>query len=286
MNMQAQTPMDFVEDLSRRLSRGDLDLPSCPQVALRIRDLLKNEDLSPGELAKVSLLDPILTGRIISVANSAMFSRSLHPTTEIRAAIARIGFDMVRNLAFEVALDKAFDFNGSSGSRELIRSIRTNSRQVGALAHFVAKRYLPAVHADEAMLAGLLHEVGKLYILARADDFPALFGDPLTLLELLHDWHASLGHAILDAWGLPASVVTAVGEQDGAEAVPEDAPLLMIVLRAAIALNRPCQAGADGEVELVSHLPALRFLDLDEASARGIVKQACSLATSFGALFG
>lgn len=286
MTKQAQTPLDFVEDLSRRLSRGDLDLPPCPQVALRIQELLQKEDSSPGELAKVSLLDPILTGRIISVANSAMFSRSLHPTTDIRTAIARIGFDMVKNLAFEVALDKAFDFKGDSGSRELNRSIRNNSRQVGALAHFLAKRYLPSLHADEAMLAGLLHEVGKLYILARADGFPDLFRDPLTLSDLLRDWQSALGHAILDAWGLPASVVTAVGEQDGVEAVPKDSPLLTIALRAAIALSQPCQASANDELQPIAHLPALRFLDLDEASARSIVRRGCSLAKSFGALFG
>jgi HD-like signal output (HDOD) protein len=215
-----------------------------------------------------------------------MFSRSLHPTADIRTAIARIGFDMVKNLAFEVALDKAFDFKGGSGSRELNRSIRNNSRQVGALAHFLAKRYLPSVQADEAMLAGLLHEVGKLYIVARADGFTDLFGDPLTLSDLLRDWHAALGHAILDAWGLPASVVTAVGEQDGVEALPKDSPLLTIVLRAAIALSQPCQASANGEAQPIAHLPALRFLDLDEASARSIVRWGCSLAKSFGALLG
>jgi hypothetical protein len=81
-------------------------------------------------------------------------------------------------------------------------------------------------------------------------------------------------------------VVTAVGEQDGVDAVPKDSPLLTIVLRAAIALSQPCQAGANGEAQPIAHLPALRFLDLDEAAARSIVRRGCSLAKSFGALFG
>jgi HD-like signal output (HDOD) protein len=285
MAEQRQTPLDFVEDLSRRLANGDLDLPPCPQIALRIQHLLENEDASPGELAQVALMDPILTGRIINVANSALFSRSAPPTTDIRAAIGRIGFDMVKTLAFEVALDKAFDLKASSGLRDLNRTIRCHSRQVGILAHLLAKRYLPSVHEYEAMLAGLLHEVGKLYILARADAYPDLFGDPTVLHDLLADWHSALGHAILDEWGLPESVVTAVGEQDGVGEVPGQS-MTACALRAAMTLSDLCDAGPDAATASPASLPALRFLNLDEAAFRGLLKHSCNLAHSVGALMG
>jgi HD-like signal output (HDOD) protein len=215
-----------------------------------------------------------------------MFSRSPHPTTDIPVAIGRIGFHMVKNLAFEVALDKAFGLKASSGLRELNRSIRNHCRQVGALSHFLANRHFPSVPADEAMLTGLLHEVGKLYILARADSYPDLFGDPVTLESLLRDWHSALGHAILDAWGLPESVVTAVGEQDGLEVVPPAAPLNTVVLRAAITLSQLCQSGVCDEVQRIAQLPGLRLLGLDEASARNLVRRACGLAKSFETLIG
>lgn len=286
MAEQRQTPLSFIQDLSFRLAKGDLDLPPCPQIALRIQGLLESEDASPGELAQIALLDPILTGRIISVANSAMFSRSAPPTTDIRAAIGRIGFDMVKTLAFEVALDKAFDLKGSSGLRELNRAIRSHSRQVGILAHLLAKRHLPSVPEYEAMLAGLLHEVGKLYILARADSFPDLFGDPTVLVGLLEDWHSALGHAILGAWGLPESVVIAVGEQDGVDSVPKGQPMIAVVLRAAIVLNGLCEACPEAADQPLTSLPALRFLNLDEAGLRSLVKHSCGLARSVGALIG
>jgi len=281
-----QTPLDFLEDLSLRLAKGELDLPPCPEVALRIQHLLENEDVSPGELAQVSLLDPILTGRIISVANSAMFSRSAPPTTDIRTAIGRIGFDMVKTLAFEVALDKVFELKSSSGLRDLNRAIRSHSRQVGVLAHVLAKRHAPGGNEYEAMLAGLLHEIGKLYILARADSFPDLFGDPSTLADLLGDWHSALGHAILDTWGLPQSVVSAVGEQDGVGAVPGGSSMIPAVLRAAILISDLCEAGPDGAAEPLASHPALRFLALDEAAARALVKQSCSLARTVGSVIG
>lgn len=282
MTEPKQTPLDFVEDLSRRLDSGVLDLPPCPQIALRIQSLLENEDTSPGELAQISLLDPILTGRIFSVANSAMFSRSAPPTTDIRTAIGRIGFDMVKTLAFEVALDKAFDLRAGSGLSDLNRAIRSHSRKVGVLAHLLAKSYLPSVHEYEAMLAGLLHEVGKLYILARADSFPDLFGDPTVLADLLGDWHSALGHAILGAWGLPESVVVAVGEQDGVDAIPKGQPMTAVVLRAAIALSGLCDAGPEAADQALGSLPALRFLDLDEAVLRALIKQSRGLARSVG----
>lgn len=273
-----------MQDLSRRLGKGDLNLPPCPEIAIRIQGLLEADDVCAEELALITLRDPILTGRIISLANSAIFSRAAHPTSDIRTAIARVGFDMVKALAFEVALDKAFDLAGGSGLHGLNRAIRRHSRQVGVLGQLLARRHLPGVPEYEAMLAGLLHEVGKLYILARADAFPDLFGDPGTLAELLGDWHSALGHAILGAWGLPESVVSAVGEQDGVDGLPKGAATVATLLRAAIALNGLCDAGAEAADQPLAALPALRCLGLDELRLRTLVKHSCGLARSVGAL--
>ena len=67
---------------------------------------------------------------------------------------------------------------------------------------------------DEAMLAGLLHNVGKIYILARANRHESLFKDALALPQVLRDWHANVGKAIVENWGFPSHIAEAIGEHE------------------------------------------------------------------------
>jgi len=64
------------------------------------------------------------------------------------------------------------------------------------------------------MLAGLLHAIGKFYILTRADDFPELFANAAALDGLLNEWHTGVGRAIVESWGFPEEIVDAVDEHE------------------------------------------------------------------------
>lgn len=83
---------------------------------------------------------------------------------------------------------------------------------VAALAYAVASR--ADINADESMLAGLLHNVGKIYILARANRHDSLFKDPTALAQVMRDWHANVGKAIVDNWGFPEHISEAIGEHE------------------------------------------------------------------------
>ena len=88
--------------------------------------------------------------------------------------------------------------------------------QVAAVAYTLAKR-VPGLDHDEAMLAGLVHDIGELYILKRAAEQPELLADTDALAELVADWHTGVGHAIVEAWGFPEPVATAVSEHEDLE---------------------------------------------------------------------
>lgn len=284
MTGNQQAVLAFLEDLAGRLASGKIDLPPCPQIALRVREVLGREDTTADKVARLALLDPVLAGRIFKLANSAMFSRSAGATSDIKTAIGRIGFDMVKTLAFEVALDQTFELGARSPLADLSRSIRGHSRQMAVLCYLLAKRCAPGVRADEAMLAGLLHEVGKLYIVAQADAYPELFSDPDRLELLLDDWHAGIGHAIVDAWELPEAIVSAVGEQDAADSVPLGAVNVTVVLAAASDLSPLCNGGSDQDREAVLERPAAQRLNLDETTARVVIDQTRALSASVASL--
>jgi HD-like signal output (HDOD) protein len=90
------------------------------------------------------------------------------------------------------------------------------STLVAALARVLSMR-TKAGNADEAMLAGLLHNVGCVYVLARADEHLSLFAHPGVQGMLLTEWQAHIGKAIAQNWGLSEHVADAIGEQDTLE---------------------------------------------------------------------
>ena len=75
----------LVADLDRSLADNDLKLPSLPEVALKIRNALTNEDVSVAEISRLIGSDPALAARIVKIANSALFYRGSRPITSVSA---------------------------------------------------------------------------------------------------------------------------------------------------------------------------------------------------------
>ena len=73
------------------------------------------------------------------------------------------------------------------------------------------------VSADEAFLTGLLHGIGKLYIMARAVSADNGLGGRQSWMELISGWQASIGEAVLQSWGFAEEMCEAVGDQDDVE---------------------------------------------------------------------
>jgi putative nucleotidyltransferase with HDIG domain len=105
---------------------------------------------------------------------------------------------------------------------------------VAALSYAVASR-VPAVNADESMLAGLLHNVGKIYILARANRHESLFKDSAALPQVIRDWHANVGKAIVENWGFPEHIAEAIGEHENIDRMVEKADVVDVLTVAVMA---------------------------------------------------
>lgn len=203
----------FVRRLAGELSSGKLELPSSPEVVVRVRKVLGDDNVSVQKVARVIGAEPAFAARIMHLASSVAFNPDGRPITDLKRAITRMGFNNVRSAAMSFAVSQLRDAARLKHARDQLTEIWMQSTLVAAICYFVARRH-PEINADEAMLAGLMHGIGKLYVLGRADAYPDLFEDPATLAQVMRDWHASIGQAILEAWGFPEVVASAVGEQE------------------------------------------------------------------------
>jgi putative nucleotidyltransferase with HDIG domain len=203
----------FVSELAQEVSKGKVELPSFPDVAVRVRKVLADEQVSIEQIARVVSSEAGLAARVFTLANSASLNRSGRTISDLKTAVNRIGHNNVRTAAVSFAIAQ---LRRASELRHIARELEAlwqEATMVAALSYSVASR-ASSVNADEAMLAGLLHNVGKIYILARANRHDSLFRDPAALPQVMRDWHANVGKAIVENWGFPEQISDAVGDHE------------------------------------------------------------------------
>lgn len=209
----------MLEDIAGELSRK-LVFPTCFDVTIRLRELLADPDVSIDKVSTVVSLDPLISTRLMGVANSVLNRRGGPPVRDVKAAIQRIGTRTVRAIALGVAMRQLLlsrdvaDFNGIS-ARLWEHSLTT------AAACAVIAQKCGRVTPDQAMLAGLVHDLGASYMLYRASHYEELRNRPETAKYLIWHWHESIGESLLFALGLPEDIATASRDHDHPRPVPE-----------------------------------------------------------------
>jgi len=120
-----------------------------------------------------------------------------------------------------------------------------------------------SIRPDEALLAGLLHNVGKIYIIARAPREGAMQVDD----PILRDWYPGIGTAVIENWKLPEDIARAVGGQLELERTHEEgeAADLQDLLIMAVALAEQITSGSSDDNAL-AQLPVALALGLSDSS--------------------
>jgi len=214
MDAATKVGFEFVKKLGQELTHNSFDLPPFPENMIRVREALNDPDISLQSVAMVIQSDPLLTVRLLRMANSAMLRRGPVEIVDLKMSVGRLGMEMVRNTAISMAMDQTFSVSKDNPLYDVIEATRVHCTLVGALSYLLTKRLHPGLGTDEAMLAGLVHDIGKFYILTRLVDHPEIYEDPLLMSGFLQDWHPGVGRAIVENWGFPDSIAEAVDEHE------------------------------------------------------------------------
>lgn len=263
---------ELVAELECSLEGGKLELPSLPEVALKIRRALADENVSVSEIARLLGADPALAARILRVANSAMFYRGTRAITSLSAAVSQLGHKMVRNVALSFAAQQVFIGYGSRPLRELVSSVWQHSVRTAVLAHMLV-RVRTQLNPDEAFLAGLLHEVGKLYILTRAKERVEILAAEAAFNSVLAAWHPRIGRAVIEAWELSPELAIAVGDHETCALTAPEPPTLTAAVAVANYLAEHSEA-AVGDPEFYAKLPDLGALAADKPTFEWLIRAA------------
>ena len=270
---------EFVTMLAGELSAGKVELPSFPDVAQRVRRALQDADVSAEKIVRIVGAEPALAARVLQLANSAAINPGGRKITDLRVAIARIGLNLVRSSSIAFAMSQLTKSEDLRGAREPLRALWQRSALVAAMASVLAKR-LTKVNPDSAALAGILHGIGKLYILVNAVKHPALFADTKTYHGVEQLWHANIAKALLENWEISADVVAAVHSHEDLEYHHDGEIDLTDVLLIANLLATYREHPQAIELNLQG-VPAARRIRLDGAGFKQLLVES---STEIGAL--
>jgi putative nucleotidyltransferase with HDIG domain len=207
-----QTLIDkFVTGMLDDIKSNRLKLPILPEVAIRVRDAVNDADSSAGKVAKIVSSDAALASRLLQVANSPLF-RGASKLESVQSAIARLGVPQVRSLVTSLIMKQLYQTKSNILKKRMQR-LWEHSTEVAAISHVLARKFTK-LKADEAMLGGLLHDIGVLPILVKAEGIPELATNDNALEEVIIKLHASIGRIILEAWKFPAELVAVAAQHE------------------------------------------------------------------------
>jgi len=287
-NTPSQAPstaaFDFVRALAAELSVGNVDLPSFPEIAVRVRRVLSDPKSSVEQVVRVVGSEPALAARLLRIANSASLNRSGRAVTDLRTAINRIGYNMVRSASISFSMAQIRASNKLAGLEHHLNDLWQRSTSVAAFAYVLA-RTCTKVNPDEAMLTGMMHGIGKLYVLTRVIDHPELFASNTMLNQIIGEWHASIGKAILENWKFPESMAQAVGDQADFGRTEDGPADLTDVVAVAILMASHIEDSAGLEAEL-SGLGAAKRLGLDDAKTQAVMRESAAEVSALSQALG
>ncbi|MBT4522477.1 MAG: HDOD domain-containing protein [Halieaceae bacterium] len=247
------------DEIVSDLEAGNLILPTLPDVALKVREVVDDVEASAADLANIIITDPALSAQLIRAVNSPLY-RGRNPIENVQMAVSRLGRKLVKSLVNTLVMKQLFQ----PSSRLLqihLQQLWEYSTEIAAASRVLAATQ-SNLNSEDAMLAGLVHKIGALPILMKAEKLPDLLSDVPTLHNLIDNLHPTVGRAILKAWEFPdAMLATVMGHQD-LNRDSADGPDLVDVIQVSIIQNGATPDALLRDASL-QDVPAFRKLGLD-----------------------
>jgi len=208
----------MLEDIARELA-GDVVFPTSFDAALRLRKEMQNPDLPTARIAQIVNVEPLVATKLMHMANSVLYSPDGTPARNLQAAISRLGVELVRTTALAIAMNQLIRSKDMAIFSDLTRTLWDHTLKTAAAARVLARNYT-RINPDEALLAGLVHDLGAFYMAYRAAQYAELRARPDTVKYLIMQWHESIGVTLLHALGVSEEVVNATIDHDQPRVVP------------------------------------------------------------------
>lgn len=255
-----ESERSLVEMIDNFVAAKTVKLPAFNATALRIQKEVAEEEPDFNLIEKLIVSDQSLTGEVLRVSNSS-FYKGLTQVATIRDAIIRLGIKEVSNIVSMVALQHNFQ-SKNPVLHKIMSKLWRHSVGCAIGANWLARQTGLQALAHEAFIAGLLHDVGKLYVLKVVDSMKASgeienLPSDTVLYEVMQQLHTDYGYSLMEHWNLPEKYSRVARNHHSAEL--DGSNFLLVLVRLA---NQICHKMGIGLLED----PSIALMETPEAA--------------------
>ena len=244
--------------------KSSKNLPSLPQILLKLSEACNREETTPGELSDIILKDPSISAKVMQLVNSA-YMGLVNKTNSLEQAVVYLGGDTIKNIALCAAVLQVFR-RTKADSHFNLRRFWWHSLMCATTARHLAK-HNGAVHPEEAFLAGLLHDIGKLLLWTNfRSEYTAILQSVdsgaqslLAAEEKLGATHCEVGAWLIRQWRLDSLMADAVFYHHESIGRIADALPLVKMVYVANALSQGPEADLPAGLEAAETLFSLAY---------------------------
>lgn len=220
---------EFQALLQSEFGRPEPDIPGLPEVALRVVRRLADIG-SPGpQVARLVATDAALAASLLRSANSVFYNPDGLITDDLTVAVGRLGFETVRRMTLGYALQQLRQAPRYRVVHDRLAQVWQKSVLIASLARVLSAR-VGGVPRESATTAGLLHSVGRTWVIACAASQPAVLQDAVQFEATVLEWQSAAARRLLGHWGMDAAVVQAVAEHESADSLEGSVPRMTDLL--------------------------------------------------------
>lgn len=257
--LNAAQSADLADLIRKEIENNELQLPTLPEVALKVRDAVESETADAAAIAKMVANDAALSARLLQVANSPLYRGSREIDT-IQQAVTRLGVKMVRSLVVSLAMRQIFQATSDALDAQF-RKIWDDSLQVAAISRVLASA-IPELENEQALLGGLIHNIGALPLLTKIDELFGFDAEPEVIEQLIDELAPEIGARILKHWNFASSMLNIPTACQDLTYDPGPTPTYADIVLVARLQNLSAKGGPEAQTDW-SHVPAFAKLGME-----------------------
>ena len=256
----------FIEIINEYQESDEILLPVLDEIALNIQQEVAKNDSDINRIERLICNDPSLTSQVLKTANST-FYKGLSKVSTVLNAIIRLGAGEISNIVTFVTQKKNF-YSKDPFCRNVMEELWRHSAGCAVGAQWIAKESHSKELAHEAFTAGLLHDIGKLFLIKVVEminlsEKTTIKPSTELLNEVMKNFHSERGYSLLKNWNLPEIYCDIARDHHSEEFDSND--ILMAIVRL---VNKTCNKlniGLNKDTSVVlAATPEAHVLDLSE----------------------
>ena len=253
---------ESVKKIVNQFKKGKIELPVLPRIIEDVQKVIRDPKSDTDDLARVIENDAVISVRLISVANSAIY-RGAEDITTVKKAIPRMGTNETQNIISSIA-NKSLYLSKNENFKMMMESLWRHSLATATAAKIIVQRTIRS-EPDKFYMLGLLHDIGKVLLLKafseiipNAEDF-----NMNQIMDTIQSYHVDFGAALLNRWKFSNEFVRVVQNHENPTIEDNSSKEIVVVHLANLLTRKIGFSLIEESEERLSETTAAQALNLD-----------------------